>query len=85
MVIPPQFTYVGVFHEGLAAVSVGGKWGYIDKTGKFAVNPQYDSASEFDKGVAQVGLKVARTDSLIDKYQYGYIDRNGKYIWQPSN
>jgi hypothetical protein len=85
MVIPPQFKYVGVFHEGLAAVSVGDKWGYIDKTGKFAINHQYDSASEFDNGIAEVGLKLARTDSMIDKYQYGYIDRSGKYIWQPSN
>jgi WG containing repeat len=85
MVIPPQFTYVGVFHEGLAAVSVGGKWGYIDKTGKFVVNFQFDSASEFDKGIAAVGLKFASTDSTPDKWQYGYIDRSGKYIWQPSN
>jgi hypothetical protein len=49
------------------------------------VNPQYDTASEFDKGVAQVGLKFASTDATPDKWQYGYIDRNGKYIWQPSN
>lgn len=108
MAIPPQFTYVSTFHEGLAAVSVGGKWGYIDKTGRFVINPQFDSASEFENGLAQVGLKVAKAGSvpqqpqinpetgerivsepagweLVDKYQYGYIGRDGKYIWQPSN
>jgi WG containing repeat len=85
MVIPPQFKYVRVFQEGLAAVSVGDKWGYIDKTGKFVINPQYDSALDFDNGVAEVGLKLGKTDSMLDEYQYGYINRNGKYIWQPSN
>jgi|SRR5271157_809042 len=81
IVIPPQFSYASTFHEGLASVSVGNKSGYIDKTGKFVINPQFDSAMEFDNGIAAVSLKVASTD----KYQYGYIDRNGKYIWQPSN
>jgi hypothetical protein len=75
-----------MFHEGLAAVSVGDKWGYIDKTGKFVINPQYDSALQFENGIAEVGLKVPRKpDSIMDDYQYGYIDRTGKYIWQPSN
>lgn len=86
MVIPPQFGYVSTFHEGLAAVEIGDKWGYIDKTGKFVINPQYDSASQFENGVAKVGLKLPRTDpdSVISNYQEGYIDRSGKYIWQPS-
>lgn len=86
IVIPPQFKHVNVFHEGLAAVSIGDKWGFIDKTGKFVINPQYDSAREFDNGIAEVGVKAGRKpDSIIDNYQYGYIDRNGKYIWQPSD
>jgi hypothetical protein len=85
MVILPQFQYASAFHEGLAAVSVGGKWGYIGKTGRFAINPQFDSASEFDNGIASVGLKTAGTSPMSEKYQYGYIDRNRKFVWQPSN
>jgi hypothetical protein len=84
LVVLPQFGSVSMFHEGVAAVSVGDKWGYIDKTGKFVINPQYDTAGQFDAGIAQVSLKVPRPDSAISDYQIGYIDRNGKYIWQPS-
>jgi hypothetical protein len=79
IVIPPQFKYARGFHDGLAVVCVGDKYGYIDKTGKFVINPQFDSAMEFDNGVASVMMKVA------DKYQSGYIDQSGKYIWPPSN
>ena len=82
MIVAPQFDATGSFHEGLASVSVGGKFGYIDKTGKFAVNPQYDSASEFNDGVAWVGVKSG--DEASETWKYGYIDREGKCIWQPS-
>ena len=86
LVIPPQFSRVWTFHEGLASVSVGGKWGYVDKKGKFAINPQYDLVNEFQNGVAKVCLKMPSTDpsDKDDISPCGYIDRTGKYIWQPS-
>lgn len=42
------------FIEGVASVQLSdsGKWGYIDKTGGFAVPPIYDSAMPFCAGVA---------------------------------
>ena len=36
----PQYDACSSFSEGLAAVKKGGKWGYIDKTGKTVVSPQ---------------------------------------------
>ena len=30
------------FHEGLAIVLVDGKFGFIDKTGKFVIEPKFD-------------------------------------------
>jgi hypothetical protein len=35
--------------ETLAAVKIGGKWGYIDKTGKIVIKPQFDEAGDFQK------------------------------------
>jgi len=38
------------FSKGLAAVKDGGKngkWGFIDKTGKYVINPRYDLAGDF--------------------------------------
>ena len=36
------------FSQGLAAVQSGGRWGYIDLTGKFVVAPSYEAAGLLD-------------------------------------
>lgn len=56
------------FSQGLCAVRIGDKWGYIDKTGTVVIPAQYDSAGVFSEGLACVrkGKKV------------GYIDKSGK-------
>ncbi|MGJ5819543.1 WG repeat-containing protein [Paludibaculum fermentans] len=53
-VIPEQFDHVEDFSDGLAAVRVGKLWGYIDKTGAFAVTPQFLDAKPFSEGRARV-------------------------------
>lgn len=61
------------FSEGLAPVQVGDKKaGYIDKTGKIVINPQFNLALPFYGGLAQV-----YTDSGT-----AYIDKEGKYVWR---
>lgn len=35
------------FHDGLALVDIGGKKGYIDKTGKVVIAPQFSYAYPF--------------------------------------
>uniref|UniRef100_A0A7C4CB44 WG repeat-containing protein n=1 Tax=candidate division WOR-3 bacterium TaxID=2052148 RepID=A0A7C4CB44_UNCW3 len=62
---------------GLFPVIVGGKWGYIDKSGSLVVNPQFDWAADFSEGLARVGIGVW-------PLKYGYIDKNGKFVWEPS-
>ena len=37
-----------------AASGSAGKWGYIDKTGNFIIQPQFDEASDFKDGTAFV-------------------------------
>jgi hypothetical protein len=45
LVVAPQFdgVWLGTFKQGLASVRIGddktGKWGFIDKHGRFAINP----------------------------------------------
>jgi len=60
------------YSEGLAAVQISGKWGYIERSGQFVINPQFDDAFPFSYGLALVrsGPK--------------YIDKTGKYVWNPS-
>lgn len=61
------------FSEGLACVNVGGKYGYIDKTGRFVINPQFISAKNFSDGLAMI----------YENHLHGYIDRTGKMVIKP--
>ena len=42
------------FSDGLAPVQVGNRWGYINKEGKVAINPQFNDARGFSLGLAPV-------------------------------
>ena len=64
-----QFDWVKPFSEGMAAVKMGYKWGYIDKTGKLT-RFRFDSAEPFLEGLALVKINN----------KYGYIDKTAKLI-----
>lgn len=42
------------FSNGLAAVKVNGKWGYLNKSGKMAIYPKYKEANKFSGGFSTV-------------------------------
>ena len=44
-----------------------GKWGFIDKRGKFAINPRFDAAFVVSEGLAAVRVGDSKTG------QWGYI------------
>ncbi|EOD7173401.1 WG repeat-containing protein, partial [Campylobacter coli] len=50
--IESKFDGVGNFSEGLAAVGLNGKWGFIDKNGEFAIKPKFDDIWDFSEGLA---------------------------------
>jgi hypothetical protein len=56
-------------------VRIGNKRGFIDKTGKVVIEPQFDGAESFSEGLAAV--KVGGVNGNGGKY--GYIDRMGKF------
>jgi hypothetical protein len=51
----------------------GGKWGYVNASGKFLISPQFESASDFAEGIAAVEL-----DKL-----FGYIATDGHFVVRP--
>lgn len=53
------------YSDGMVAVKVGDNWGYLDTSGKLAIELKYDKATAFDKGYAIV--KKADTYYIIDK------------------
>src|SRR5262249_54799746 len=60
------------FHEGLACVSNGHGFGFIDKTGRYVIKPQFEGAKRFAEGLAV----VKRASDLAA----GFIDHDGRIV-----
>jgi hypothetical protein len=70
IVVKPQFEVLFDFSDGLALISVDGRYGYIDQTGKMVIKPQFSLASDFSGGLAYVTLNSEKC----------YIDKTGKCV-----
>src|SRR5512140_1506705 len=60
--------------DPLFPVVKGGKWGYIDRTGRVVVAPRFDEAARFSEGLAPVRAGK----------QLGYADPAGKLVLVPA-
>lgn len=60
------------FKENLISVGVERRYGYVNKQGKYIINPQFDSAQSFSEGLAAV--------SVGDRV--GYINTKGEFAIQ---
>ena len=76
MTLPAPVTnpLVSVEGERLAAVEMGGRWGYVDSTGKLAIEPQYNDASAFSDGLAYV--QIADEPEKL----WAFVDPKGRRI-----
>lgn len=84
--VAPRYEGARPFSEGLAAVREGGKWGYIDPSGKTVVDFQYDLAYQFHEGAAIVGRYETRTGAdrngaTVENQicLFGFVDHSGAY------
>ena len=64
-----------------------GKWGFIDQSGKYAVNPQFDNVTGFKEGLARVCLGIgcgswSMNDAKLEE-KWGFIDQIGKLVINP--
>lgn len=72
--VEPRFEQPGSVSAGLARVTMNGKVGFIDRTGKFVIAPVFDKASPF---MPDLGRASAQRDGIS-----GVIDRTGAWIFQ---
>lgn len=68
-----QFEVVGNLSEGLAPVKTEKGWGFIDRTGKIAISPRFDSVDAFQNGLAHV--------TVADKE--AYVTTSGAFVVEP--
>lgn len=59
--------------DSLLPVRENGQWGYIDRTGRLAIEPQYERAWRFSGGLALVR----------DGQDFGYIRPDGSFAIEP--
>jgi hypothetical protein len=72
--IEPQFESLGHLYNGLAPAYIGGKSGFIDRTGKFVIPAKFDRAGYFESD----GLSLASVEK-----KWGLIDRSGAWVIEP--
>ncbi len=81
IVISPEWEDAGDFHEGLARVFDGKKWGYIASDGSLAVDCVWDIASDFNEGLAAVAtVEPGVSAQTPDIQTWHFIDRQGKIV-----
>lgn len=82
--IAPRFRRAGGFHEGRAMVgpddgsAVTTSQGYIDTSGQYVVKPVLYTAGRYEGGLAKAYADPRR------EQVFGYIDRDGRWVWQPA-
>lgn len=69
---PTRYNLYGQVETGCIPVKKNGKWGVIDRSGKWIINPQFD-------------LIVADGDRYLFRkdWRYGWCDEKGKYVINP--
>lgn len=68
-----EFEEINNFSEGLAAVKMDGKWGFIDIEGNLKIKPIFDHVTGFKNSLSDIKVN----DS------WGMIDINGKVVVEP--
>lgn len=74
--------YPGYLDFGLLPSSRDGRWGYVDRDGKWMIEPQFDLAFPFQHGVAMV-WRFARPDLTAledDDFEMGLVDTRGRRV-----
>ena len=74
MVTKPIYEDIRPLSEGLSAITINKKTGFIDGTGKVVIDPIFISALSFKNGISIIELP---------KGIYGAIDVKGNYILKP--
>ena len=63
------------------------KFGYLDAWGNMAIPPRFDYAENFESGLARVAVDIELyipEASAVCGGKWGYVDRSGKWVWEPT-
>lgn len=84
-----KYDNAGDFSEGLAPVRINDKWGFIDRTGKMVIAPQFNPWQEqfnayFSEGLVAINLTSAKVQGKEGNdargTRWGFADKTGKIV-----
>lgn len=87
-VIAPQFTYAQNFHEGLAVVKIGNRYGAIDVSGRVVIKPVFESSLDVASARGSIvkgrlaGIELWCTMDAATEL-YGYLNHYGEWAIAP--
>ena len=88
-VIEPTFGTAENFSDGVARVITDNGFGFIDKAGKLFFRCKYPTecamVKDFENGLAWIQKGGENPFKNFREAKYGYIDKTGKIIWEPTN
>jgi hypothetical protein len=81
VVIPYRFDFADHFCHGLAVIKEPDSqfYGYVNESGRIVIKQSFASADAFRGKLASVIV-----GEKYESYHYGYIDRRGRYVWEPT-
>ncbi len=75
--IEPLFSHAEDFVDGIAIAGKAGGLGFLDRNGRFFIDPKYSTALPFEGDLARVG-----TGSFLKTKGLHYINRKGVVVWE---
>ena len=70
VVIPARYDIASPFNNGLAYVSINGKWGFIGQDRRLVIPAKYDNVGSFSESLTPVQING----------KWGYIDKTGALV-----
>lgn len=87
-----SYSSAGDFYEGLAAVKVNNKWGFIDSSGKMVIAPQFNPYQAqfngyFSDGLVAINFVSAKKSGIEGNdpvgTRWGFADKTGAVVIKP--
>lgn len=70
--------------DGLIPATRDDRWGFMDRTGRWTIEPRFDAVLPFRNGQAAAGLSDEPSGSPLEADHWGVIDAAGRWLIEPN-
>lgn len=79
--VESKFPYPSSLTDGLALVRLNGKFGFLGRNGNFVIEPLFDNAAPFERGIGRSSVKRDEITGVIDKAGAWVFQTNYQQIY----